>query len=313
MRSSQRVLELKKQANIYRLDKSNSIDIMSTKAENLLNPYRHYLSKEAKKRLKWMYVIHYECQGNISQAANKIGVSRQWLSALHSQWAASRDPRKLEPQSRAPKNTGNRKRISPEVEAKIVEARNKYHWGKDKLPTVLKREHKIKVGASTVNRYLHKHDLIDLKLSEKNKRAWQNKKQNQSIEQPQKFRPPKDIKDYQPGALVEKDMKFILKKGQFLNTEKYRAKENFWHQHTFVDSFTRIKATFLTEESDSRRLPKFISRLPRNYLLKLLVRIPIQALRMVRLTPDTYKRIILFIFIPGLAHRLIIPESREPT
>lgn len=255
MKLGQRVLKTKKSANIYRFNKFNSIDIMQSKIENLLNPKKYYLSNEGKKRLKWMYVIHYECQGNISRAANKIGLSRQWLSSLHSQWERHRrDPRKLEPNSRAPRNTGSRKRIPQETEDKIVEVRKKYYWGKDKLPTVLKRDYQIKVGASTVNRYLHKHNLIDLKLSSKNKKAWQNRKQ--TIEQKQKFRPPKNLKDYKPGALVEKDMKFILKKGRFLNTEKYRAKENFWHQHTFVDSFTRIKATFLTEESDSQTAAK---------------------------------------------------------
>ena len=36
---------------------NKSIDIMQTKAENKLNPLKHPLSDEAKKRLKWMYII----------------------------------------------------------------------------------------------------------------------------------------------------------------------------------------------------------------------------------------------------------------
>ncbi len=257
MRKYTRVLKLNKSANIYRCNQFNSIDIMQTTAENILNPSRYYLSEKAKKRLKWMYIIHYECKGNISKAANKIGVSRQWLSSLHSQWEKHRrDPRQLEPNSRTPRNTSNRRRIPKETEDKIIKVRRKYYWGKDKIPVVLKRDYDLKVGASTVNRYLHKHDLVDIKLSNKNKKAWQNKKQGEQADQKQKFRPPNLIKDYKPGALVEKDMKFILKRGQFINYEKYRAKENFWHQHTFVDSFTRIKAAFLTEGSDSRTAAK---------------------------------------------------------
>ena len=74
-----------KYININRISKSiatNSIDMKQTIAENLLNKKKYYLSLEAKKRLKWMYIIHYECDGNITQAARKIGVSRQWLSAI---------------------------------------------------------------------------------------------------------------------------------------------------------------------------------------------------------------------------------------
>ncbi len=39
--------------------------------------------------------------------------------------------------------------------------------------------------------------------------------------------------------------------GQFINTEKYKAKENFWYQHTVLDSFTRIKITELANDMDS--------------------------------------------------------------
>ncbi|MBI4653064.1 hypothetical protein HY750_02320 [Candidatus Kuenenbacteria bacterium] len=49
---------------------------MQTKAENLLNPFRYYLSNEAKKRLKWLYILYYECDNNVTKAANKINISR---------------------------------------------------------------------------------------------------------------------------------------------------------------------------------------------------------------------------------------------
>ncbi len=243
----------KKCGNVYRFNKFNSIDIMQTKAENILNPLRYYLSKEAKKRLKWMYIIYYECDGNISQAANKIGISRQWLSAIHNKWKKlNKDPRSLEPTSKAPKNTNNRQRINQETENNIIEARNKYHWGKDKLETVLDRDYQIKVGASTINRYLAKYGLLNVRISNKNKRAYQNKINNNGRINKQKLRPPTKIKDYKPGALVEKDMKFILKMGQFTNPDKFRAKENYWYQHTTIDSFTRIRTIGLAEDSNSK-------------------------------------------------------------
>lgn len=242
-------------SNIYRfgdLSQNKAIDIMQTQAEVKLNRLRRYLSPEAKKRLKWMYIVKYECDNNITQAANRIGISRTWLSQIHSRFKNNReDPRSLEPESRAPHDTSNRKRIDKMAENKIIEIRKKYRpWGKDKLSVVLKRDYQTIVGASTVNRYLHKHNLIDPKLSEKNKQAWQRKKEKTEIKF--KMRPPSIIKDYKPGALMEKDMKFILKMSSFTNSDKYRAKENFWYQHTLADSFTRIRAIGLAENSDSK-------------------------------------------------------------
>ena len=199
-----------------------------------------------------MYIVRYECDNNITQAANRLGISRTWLSQVHGHWKNNHeDPRSLEPESRAPLNTANRKRIDKKVENKIIEIRKKYHpWGKDKLSVILKRDYQIIVGTSTVNRYLHKHNLVDPKLSEKNKLAWRKKKEKAELKF--KMRPPSIIKDYKPGALVEKDMKFVLKMSSFTNSDKYRAKENFWYQHTLVDSFTRVRAIGLAENSDSK-------------------------------------------------------------
>lgn len=226
---------------------NKSIDIMQTKAENELNPLKYPLSAVAKRRLKWMYIIYNECEGKVARAARKIGISRQWLSKLHSTWKKSKeDPRSLEPESKAPINTANRRKISKEIEDKIIEVRKDYHWGKDKLITVLKRDHDIKVGASTINRYLNKHGLLDVKISNRIKTAHKNK-----MEHKQKCRPPKRIKDYKPGALIEKDMKFILKGGKFTNPDKHKAKENFWYQHTVIDSFTRIRTIGLARDSES--------------------------------------------------------------
>lgn len=240
---------ISKDDNINRFKEliNKSVDIMQSKTENEFNPQRYYLSDEARKRLKWMYVIEFECDNNISQAAKKIGISRQWLSKIHSSWEKSdRDPRSLEPESRAPNNIANRRRISAEIKDKIVEARGDYHWGKDKLITVIKNKYNIVVGASTINRHLNNQGLIDVKISNRIKMAHKNK-----VEQKQKFRPPKEIKDYKPGALIEKDMKFILKIGGFVNFKKYKAKENFWNQHTVIDSFTRIRTLGLAEDGNS--------------------------------------------------------------
>ena len=158
-----------------------------------------------------MYIVRYECDNNITQAANRLGISRTWLSQVHGHWKNNHeDPRSLEPESRAPLNTANRKRIDKKVENKIIEIRKKYHpWGKDKLSVILKRDYQIIVGTSTVNRYLHKHNLVDPKLSEKNKLAWRKKKEKAELKF--KMRPLSIIKDYKPGALVEKERLIGLK------------------------------------------------------------------------------------------------------
>jgi len=231
--------------------KNKSIDIMQNKANKELNPLGYRLSDEAKKRLKWMYIIHFECNKNITKASRRIGISRQRLSKIHSRWINHRkDSRSLEPESRVPINTDKRNRIDTETEDKIIEVREKYHWGKDKLVTVLERDYSIKVGSSTANRYLDKHGLLDIKISKRIKTAHKNK----VIEQRQKSRPPQKIKDYKPGALIEKDMKYIMKMGGFVNLDGFKVKTNdsYWCQHTVIDSFTRIRTLGLAENSESR-------------------------------------------------------------
>lgn len=262
---------MEKRANIYRFInrlKIKSIDDMQTLAEAKLNPLRHRLSAEAKKRLGWMYIIHYECQENITLAAKKIGLSRTWLSTLHSEWERNnRDSRILEPESRAPRGTLNRRRIPKAIEDKIIKTRKKYQtWGKEKIVARLKNRQGIEVGASTVNRYLHKHGLINPRLSHKNKMAWRNKKGETSIRQKIKMRPPKIIKDYKPGALIEKDLKFVAKPCQANRFNPFQIQGNFWFQHSLIDSFTRVRALGLADDSESitaaRAQTALASRLP---------------------------------------------------
>lgn len=224
--------------------KNNLIKSMQIRAEKLLNPCNYHLSSEAKKRLRWLYILYYEKQENVTQAANKAGVSRQWLSGIKSIFERNnRDPRSLEPLSRAPHDTSKRKRISEDIEGRILKVRDKYGWGKEKISAYLRTEYGIRVHHNTVNKYLHFHKRIDPKLSLKNIKAFQNKKQRES-ERPifkVKFRPPGKIKDYAPGALVEKDMKYVLKSGK-----NGILKDDFWYQHSAIDSFTRIRMTGLT-------------------------------------------------------------------
>jgi len=246
--------------------KNNLIKSMQTKAENLLNPFRYHLSSEAKTRLRWLYLLYEEKQGNVTQAANKAGLSRQWLSKIKSIFEFNnRDPRSLEPLSRVPYNTSNRNRISGGIEDRILKVRDKYGWGKEKISAFLKTEYGIKVHHNTVNKYLHLHQRINPKLSLKNIKAFKNKRQRES-ERPifkVKFRPPSKIKDYAPGALVEKDMKYVLKMGK-----EGVSKEDFWYQHGAIDSFTRIRATGLTENPDSQESTQTYEEMEKRFPFK---------------------------------------------
>lgn len=227
---------------------------MQTIAEKRLNPNNYHLSQEAKKRLRWLYVLYDEQHGNISKAARKIGLSRQWLSHLKQVFERNnKDPRSLEPESKAPHDTSRRNRISEDIEELILKVRDESFnsWGKKKIAVVLKRDYRIKVNPNTVNKYLHKHKRISPKISLRNIKAFKDKKQRDSEELlfKVKFRPPKMIKDYAPGALVEKDMKYVRKQSQKYDGKK---KENFWYQFTETDSFTRMRALELSKEPDTK-------------------------------------------------------------
>lgn len=197
---------LKKEAGSDWLNeiKKLSLTRMTNQAERELNPKHYQLSGEAKKRLRWLYLLYFEQAGNVTVAANKIGITRQWLSTLKSTFERKeKDPRSLEPESKAPHDTSCRQRIPEETEQKILEVRelSKNVWGKEKIARALERDHKIKVHPNTVNKYLHRHGKIDPKISKKNTGAWRAKKAREGkVELRVKYRPPKLIKDLAPCA-----------------------------------------------------------------------------------------------------------------
>ncbi len=234
--------------------RNNSNSIMQTIAEKKLNPNHYHLSQEAKRRLSWLYLLYYEQKGNVSKTARKIGLSRQWLSHLKQIFEKNnKDPRSLEPESRAPNDTSKRNRIPKSIEQLILKIRDESFnsWGKEKIAVVLKRDYGVKTNPNTVNKYLHKHKRISPKISLRNSKAFEDKKQRDSEELllKVKFRPPRMIKDYAPGALVEKDMKYVRKQKQSFHGKN---KENFWYQFTETDSFTRIRALELSEDPDTK-------------------------------------------------------------
>ena len=238
------------------------IDLMHTKYEQSLNPKRYKLSPEALKKLKWMYELEQKHNYNITVCSRKLHITREWLTKIYSRFKFNdRDPRCLENKSRAPRNTSDRKKTSQDSIDKIVQLRlnKKYStWGKEKLARLMWTQYQIKISPCTVNRYLAKAKLLNVRISQKNKLAFKNKILKQRIKQ----RPPKVIKDYKPGALVEKDMKYVLKQGKFTNTGPHKegAGENFFFQHTMIDDFTRLRALDAVPASDSLTAKKSFLR-----------------------------------------------------
>lgn len=229
---------------------------MLSKAENRLNPLRYHLSEVARQRLRWMYLMYFECAGNVTHAAGRIGISREWLSTLKNKFEYHhRNPRCLEPESRAPRHTERRNRIPTATEEKILAIRDAYGWGKEDITVVLRRDYQLRASPSTVNRYLHQHRRIDPKISARNHRAWTEKKLRESGSVPLvvKYRPPRQLKDYAPGALMEKDMKFVPTTAKIPRTvdAKYHLQDFFNYQHSLIDSFTRIKCMELVTVPDS--------------------------------------------------------------
>lgn len=235
------------------LVKTNSTNTMQSLAETRLNPNHYHLSEDAKKRLRWLYILYYEQRGNVSAAARKAGISRPWMSHLKQLFEQNRkDPRCLEPESRAPDDCGNRKRIPKETEKLILKIRDESlnSWGKEKISRAMLRDYKIKVNHNTVNKYLHKHKRISPKISLKNTKAFEEKKyrESENILLKVKFRPPSKLKDYAAGALVEKDMKYLVKPKQ-----EYpgKHKDNYFYQFTEKDSFTRIRVLEVSDQQDT--------------------------------------------------------------
>ena len=253
MKTASNLSTFKNAEELIKEVKYNNLLRMITLAQKQLNPFSYQLSFEAKKRLKWLYLLYYEQGGNVTKAAKKTGITRQWLSLLKNKFERSgKDPRKLEPKPKTPHHTENRKRISRWIEDKILEVRHDSHnvWGKEKIARVLKRDYGIKINPNTVNKYLHKYKKISPRISLKNIKAWKAKmdREKPSVELRVKYRPPKQIKDYAPGALVEKDMKYVAK---YKQEAPGKAGENFFNQHTEICSFTRIRALELTTNGES--------------------------------------------------------------
>jgi len=121
MKTANNLSTFKNTKELMREVKYNSLVRMITLAQKQLNPFNYHLSFDAKKRLRWFYLLYHEQGSNVTRTAKKIGITRQWLSELKSVFENNnRDPRKLEPKSKAPHKTENRKRITKWVKDDLL-------------------------------------------------------------------------------------------------------------------------------------------------------------------------------------------------
>ena len=120
--------------------------------------YRTNLSDKAKRKLKAYQLYKYEKVKmetiGIAFDVHKATVSR-WIKQVEGALKIGRY-QTLEPKSTAPHNTPRNKKIDINQKRIIMGIRGEYKCGKDKIATYLQRDYDIKIGASTIHRFLTK-------------------------------------------------------------------------------------------------------------------------------------------------------------
>lgn len=159
----------------------------------------HDPSKKARRRLEWL--DWYEEHGrNAELVSRHFGIAKETFYRAKRRYN-SRNLRTLEDRSRRPQKV--RTPTTPAmIISRIVQLRLKYPaWSKYKLAIILKRDDRIVISPSTVNRILKRRGLLDRRKSMKLRRArkrigW-------------KKRAEKGLKDARPGSLVQIDTKHV--------------------------------------------------------------------------------------------------------
>lgn len=178
------------------------------------------LSKEAKRRLKW--IDYYLKKKNARLVCRHFDISPSLFYKWYKRWKRL-GIKGLETQSRKPHRVRQRE-IAWEVQNKVERLRRENPaWSKYKITHILKRDHRIIISSSSVNRIFHDRNLFWLNPISKHqssaKRAWSIKR----------LRVPKGLKGAAPGSLIEIDVKVLNTLGRT------------FYQFTAIDTCTRIK------------------------------------------------------------------------
>ena len=121
------------------------------------------LSSKAKRKLE-AYQLYQTGKLTMQEIATVLSVHKstvsRWIEnvteAMHSGCYQV-----LEPKSTAPYNTPREKVLTMENKQQILEIREKFKCGKDKIEIYLKRDYNITISSSTIGRYLKKLSLRD--------------------------------------------------------------------------------------------------------------------------------------------------------
>ncbi len=196
-----------------------------------------FLSKEAKRRLKW--IDYYKKHKNGRKTCRYFGISQttfyKWLHRYEEMGLKG-----LENRSKRPK-TLRKSRVSLEHIFLITTLRKRYPaWSKYKLAVILKRDYGIVISPSTIGRILKKKGLIDGKKSNKRKRQ----KRRVGRQKAERY-----LKEHSPGSLLYLDTKHLT----FLGKTFY--------QFTAIDSKTRIKFIRVYSRASSKTGKLFFGEL----------------------------------------------------
>jgi len=178
------------------------------------------LSKEAKRRLKW--IDYYFEKKNVTETCRHFDISRslfyKWFNRFQKLGI-----RGLEDQSRRPANVRKRE-VIPEAQKEIKELRTENKaWSKYKISCILERDYGLVVSPSSVNRIFHDKNLF-----------WPSPITNSQIGAKKRWkihrvRAPKGLRGACPGSLVEIDVKVLNSFG------------HVFYQFTAIDTCTKIK------------------------------------------------------------------------
>jgi transposase InsO family protein len=142
-----------------------------------------------------------------------------------------------------------RKKVSRDIVFRIIEIRKEYpNFSKYKIRHILKNVHSIDVSYSTIGRILKKKGLINIKKSNKRKRA--------SLRPKERYK--KGLKIRKPGDLIQIDVKFVTLIG---GRQVY--------QFTAIDVLTKKRILKIYSSKGSLNGKRFIDECIKNFGFKI--------------------------------------------
>jgi len=198
------------------------------------------LSKEAKRRLKW--IDYYLKRKSVVDTCHHFDITRSLFYKWYNRYLRL-GLKGLEEQSRRP-HTVRKREVLPEVIDRIKEVRTENKaWSKYKVSAILERDDGFIVSSSTVNRIFHDKNLF-----------WPSPITNSQIRAKKlwkihRIRAPKGLRGACPGSLVEIDHKVLNYFGRV------------FYQFTAIDTCTKIKCIRVYTSKTAHCGQKFIEEM----------------------------------------------------